>query len=164
MSYNNESYGEEDDTNYEYLFLTKNEMSRPDYRCVFDGFEMNVNGGYALTDKGKRIPKCLKYFNTSTVVGAKIKNAVDGGFYYDNNQVAYKVGSAFEQTLFKVKLGCNNESATLYYDNPQQYNRHQNNQRGKWDNDYNDSSSSQWEDRQNKFVENPRTAKNIIIR
>ena len=61
-------------------------------------------------------------FYTSSDTGCKIRNAVTG---YRTN---YKVGSADEDLFFKVKIvdgNCKKGSGTLFYDSPEQYEKHQ---------------------------------------
>jgi len=61
-------------------------------------------------------------FYTSSDVGNKIRNAITG---YRTN---YKVGSSDEDLFFKVKIvdgNCKKGSGNLYYDSPEQYEKHQ---------------------------------------
>ena len=124
MSYIDEfnGYG---DNEFEYdnddVYISKLERRRPDYHQIVIGYEQNVNKDNDLVIE----PIYLKYFETAMVVGAKIKNAIDGGYYYDKNKVPFKIGSKFEQTLFKVRQCNNNQSAVLYYDTESQYHKHQ---------------------------------------
>jgi len=60
---------------------------------------------------------------TSGDVGSKIRNAEDGNYY------KYKVGSKEEDLLFKIRLAkgelkTNNGSNLLFYDSPEQYEKH----------------------------------------
>lgn len=77
----------------------------------------------------------IDFFKTSCVPGSNIKNAISGNFY------PYLVGSSDEKLLFKIAL-CTGEKGTLnysyidkkfiaeqcplYYDSPEQYERHMN--------------------------------------
>jgi len=72
----------------------------------------------------------INLFNTSTNRNASIINAVSGYIYkseYPN--IKYKVGSAQENDLFKVRFLTHENNIpgiTLFYDNPEQYERHLN--------------------------------------
>ena len=74
--------------------------------------------------------KKINLFNTSTNINASIINAVSGYIYtseYPN--IKYKVGSAQEKDLFKVRFLTHENNIpgiTLFYDNPEQYERHLN--------------------------------------
>jgi len=61
-------------------------------------------------------------FYTSSDIGCKIRNAVTG---FRTN---YKVGSTDEDLFFKVKIvdgNCKKGSGHLFYDSPEQYEKHQ---------------------------------------
>lgn len=63
----------------------------------------------------------LFLFTTRTTPGAKIRNAMIGSFYND------RVGSINEYKYFKVTLATGHlkyDSNHLYYDNPEEYERH----------------------------------------
>ena len=73
--------------------------------------------------------KQIKLFNTSTNINSPIINAVSGYNYRsDHPNIKYRVGSAQEDDLFKVRFLTrenNIPGITLFYDNPEQYERHQ---------------------------------------
>jgi hypothetical protein len=72
--------------------------------------------------------KKINLFNTSESLNALIINAVTGIPYYnDGGDIKYRIGSAQENDVFKVKFitGENKiPGILLCYDNPEQYERH----------------------------------------
>jgi len=58
--------------------------------------------------------------------GTRIRNAVTGAYY---NEPCYKVGSLYDDILFKIidstALNGRTDPLMLYYDTPEQYERHQ---------------------------------------
>ena len=77
--------------------------------------------------EGKKVK--IEGFETRNVQNQRIINAVTGIPYFDEeDRNKYKVGSVQEDELFKVKMltGENKTgSMLLFYDNPEQYERHQ---------------------------------------
>lgn len=71
----------------------------------------------------------IKLFETKEKVNARIINAVTGIPYFDdeNKRYRYVVGSKQEDDLFKVKMlaGLGKNTALLFYESPDQYERHQ---------------------------------------
>lgn len=77
---------------------------------------------------GKRTK--IKLYETKERVNARIINAVTGIPYFDEREEPnrkYVVGSRQEDDLFKVKMlaGLGNHTALLFYESPDQYERHQ---------------------------------------
>jgi len=72
-----------------------------------------VDTGFALYG-GK-----VAYFHTSTNPGSTIRNAVTGIY-----ESGYLVGSVNEDLFFKVAFTTNATKQVLFYDSPEQYERH----------------------------------------
>jgi hypothetical protein len=79
----------------------------------------------------RRMDGCMKkinLFNTAESLNALIINAVTGIPYYnDGGEIKYRIGSAQENDVFKVKFltGENKiPGILLCYDSPEQYERH----------------------------------------
>ena len=123
--YNNEGVGLYDDE-YDNIPYTYNESTVTDDSTVFTPVKVKKNGKFVSVDPGhKRIgtkKNKIEYFATSNIPGVIIRNAVTGIPEYD------RVGNAMsEDQYFKVKYAGNdsgNELDTLYYDSPEQCERH----------------------------------------
>lgn len=89
------------------------------------------SGNKESKGKGKGKDEIIDYHKTSYVPGTHIKNAVTGDYY------PYLVGSIEEKMLFKVRLSTGEkgtlthingdwvpESNLLFYDSPEEYERH----------------------------------------
>jgi hypothetical protein len=63
--------------------------------------------------------KDMEFYGTTNNQGAKIRNAVDGSRYRE-----YLVGSKNEHMLFKVRCLAHKDPFTMFYDSPEQYERH----------------------------------------
>ena len=71
--------------------------------------------------------KKVRLFNSCVYTNAPIINAVTGLAYYGEGNLKYKIGSAQEDDLFKVRFLTregNIPGLTLFYDSPDQYERH----------------------------------------
>ena len=82
---------------------------------------------YQQIDKNKK--KKINIFNSSIQINSHIINATTGFPCVDDNMKYYTVGSKEEDLFFKVKFvsGENNiPGITLFYDSPEQYERHMN--------------------------------------
>lgn len=80
-----------------------------------------------MTFKGVSAVKKIRLYNSSVYTNAPIINAVTGLAYYTDGNQKYKVGSAQEDDLFKVRFltrEANLPGMTLFYDSPDQYERH----------------------------------------
>jgi len=128
MSYYDEYFFEQDDCDNVMAYnVTKKDMRRSDFHQINVGVKRCFDGTIYINNKtGEKEYDYFTCFETFNSVGNRLKNAIDGGYYYDKNAEPYKVGSAFEHTLFKVSLRINFMSVVLYYDTPDQYYRHQN--------------------------------------
>lgn len=86
-------------------------------------------GVFTIKRKVAGKTKTAEYYETKNIPNAKIVNAITGFPYMsDDGKIKYNIGSRSENLLFKVKLitGENkNASAILFYDSPEQYERHQ---------------------------------------
>lgn len=91
--------------------------------------KIKKNGKYVDEDPGHKIigkkKSKLEYFATSIIPGNTIRNAVTGIPEYN-----MKVGNGMiEDQFFKIKYAgndCGDSPDTLYYDNPEQCERHMN--------------------------------------
>tara|TARA_B110000444_G_scaffold165954_1_gene155094 strand:+ start:722 stop:1219 length:498 start_codon:yes stop_codon:yes gene_type:complete len=133
--YNNDEYNNDEYNNDEY---NNDDYNKTSYQCnesiitddstVFTEIKVKKNGKFVSADPGhKRIgtkKNKLEYFATSLIPGNTIRNAVTGIPEYN------KVGSAMsEDQYFKVRYAGNdsgNSPDTLYYDSPEQFERHMN--------------------------------------
>jgi hypothetical protein len=99
---------------------------------------MYINAGLQNADKGFRQVKrrngkiskyILDYYITSYTPDSRIRNAVTGIRYRDDNhKYKYVVGSLQENLFFKVSVsnGENGqEPVLLFYDSPEQFEKHQ---------------------------------------
>jgi hypothetical protein len=80
-----------------------------------------------MTVNGVTVMKKIRLFNSSVYTNSPIINAVTGLAYYTDGNLKYKVGSAQEDDLFKVRFLTregNLPGITLFYDSPDQYERH----------------------------------------
>jgi hypothetical protein len=80
-----------------------------------------------MTFKGVSAVKKIRLYNSSVYTNAPIINAVTGLAYYTDSNMKYKVGSIQEDDLFKVRFltrEANLPGMTLFYDSPDQYERH----------------------------------------
>jgi hypothetical protein len=71
--------------------------------------------------------KKIRLFNSCVYTNAPIINAVTGLAYYSDGNLKYKIGSAQEDDLFKVRFLTREggiPGLTLFYDSPDQYERH----------------------------------------
>ena len=71
--------------------------------------------------------KKVRIFNSCVYTNSPIINAVTGLGYYSDGNLKYKIGSAQEDDLFKVRFLTregNIPGLTLFYDSPDQYERH----------------------------------------
>ena len=69
----------------------------------------------------------INLFNTSLQINSSIINAVTGFPCINDDFKTYRVGSIHELLFFKVKFvsgECNTPCMTLFYDSPEQYERH----------------------------------------
>lgn len=76
---------------------------------------------------GHKKHKNINLFNTSLQINSQIINAVTGFPCINDDFQAYRVGSMNELLLFKVKFitgESNTPGITLFYDSPEQYERH----------------------------------------
>ena len=91
--------------------------------------KIKKNGKYVDADPGHKIigkkKNKLEFFATSIIPGNTIRNAVTGIPEYN-----MKVGNCMaEDQFFKIKFAgndCGNCPDTLYYDSPEQFERHMN--------------------------------------
>lgn len=74
-----------------------------------------VDTGFSVY--GKQFP--VAYFHTSTNPGSTIRNAVTGIY-----ESGYLVGSVNEDLFFKVAFTLGASKHVLFYDSPEQYERH----------------------------------------
>ena len=133
--YNNDEYNNDEYNNDEYSMDEYNNTSYPgnasiisEDSTVFTEVKVKKNGKFVSADPGhKRIgtkKNKLEYFATGTIPGNLIRNAVTGIPEYD------RVGGAMaEDQYFKVRYAGNdstNNPDTLYYDSPEQFERHMN--------------------------------------
>jgi hypothetical protein len=126
--YNNECMGGNYDDEYDNPPYTYNESVVTDDSTVFTPVKVKKNGKFVSADPGhKRIgtkKNKLEYFASGNIPGNIIRNAVTGIPEYD------RVGGAMsEDQYFKVRYAGNdsgNELDTLYYDSPEQFERHMN--------------------------------------
>jgi hypothetical protein len=65
--------------------------------------------------------KSIDVYSTSTNPGAQIRGAIGGSYYQ-----GFRVGTRDEDIFFKVMLATGecSDSSTLFFDNPEQYERH----------------------------------------
>jgi len=83
--------------------------------------------GYCCIHSNKKTPTgskiYIEYYHTKLTPGALIRNAMTGGYEYGN-----RVGSPNEDFFFKVTRAVgdfkNTDSHLLYYNSPEQYERH----------------------------------------
>ena len=93
----------------------------------------NINDkGYHRIRRQKKIGGkfVLEYYETSINVDTRIRNAVTGCRYRDDHpKLRYLVGSRQEDLFFKVIISNgengNNNPVFLFYDNPEQFEKHQ---------------------------------------
>lgn len=84
---------------------------------------------YTVTRKVNGKKKKINMFNTSTAINSYIVNAVTGFPYGNEGGLRYVIGSAQEKGLFKVRFLTHENNIpgiTLYYNDPEQYERHLN--------------------------------------
>ena len=82
---------------------------------------------YISVNGGENKLKKVRLFNSSLYTNAPIINAVTGLAYYNNGNLKYKIGSVQEDDLFKVRFLTREKNIpglTLFYDSPDQYERH----------------------------------------
>lgn len=102
------------------------ESKKTKIKTRFSELNKNDKGFFKLkTGKNKA---SITGFSTSFFPGATIRNASTGFFESDYmGKPIYKVGSEDEDLFFRVTLsvnGISNEPRKLFYDNPEQYERH----------------------------------------
>ena len=123
--YNNDEYNNDEYDNTPYTY---NESIISEDSTVFTPVKVKKNGKFVSADPGhKRIgtkKNKLEYFASGNIPGNIIRNAVTGIPEYN------RVGSALSEDIyFKVRYAGNdsgNELDTLYYDSPEQFERHMN--------------------------------------
>lgn len=85
-------------------------------------------GVFTIKRKVAGKTRTTEYYETKNIPNARIVNAITGFAYLSEDpKIKYIMGSKHEDSLFKVKLisGENkNASAVLFYDSPEQYERH----------------------------------------
>ena len=126
--YNNDEYNNEYNDEYNDTSYPGNVSIVSEDSTIFTEVKVKKNGKFVSADPGhKRIgtkKNKLEYFATSTIPGSLIRNAVTGIPEYD------RVGGAMaEDQYFKVRYAGNdstNNLDTLYYDSPEQCERHMN--------------------------------------
>lgn len=110
---------------------------------------------YRKIDKNKR--KKINIFNTSIQINSHIINATTGFPCVDDNMKYYVVGSKEEDLFFKVKFvsGENNiPGITLFYDSPEQYERHMNTP-------LSEGTKNQYYEKRNNFIRKNASKRNI---
>jgi hypothetical protein len=98
-------------------------MDRKKKKDVLSDFKKLDKGYHKIKRKNhKNINRNITIeLYTSGDIGCRIRNAVTGQRY------SYKVGSSDEDLLFSVKMATGefgNDAGALFYDNPEQYERH----------------------------------------
>jgi predicted 2-oxoglutarate/Fe(II)-dependent dioxygenase YbiX len=92
---------------------------------------VNDKGYHRISRRSKTGGKFnLEYYETSTTVDARIRNAVTGCRYKDDHpKLKYLVGSRQEDLFFKTAISnrdnVKNSPVFLFYDNPEQFEKHQ---------------------------------------
>ena len=101
--------------------ISKNETNQKVKKIMSDIYQNNK--GFHLV---KRQSKDRKWHNvevfSSGSQGSTIRNAISGSYYYGD-----RVGSIKEDLYYKVGISTGDvgrDSATLFYDSPEQYERH----------------------------------------
>lgn len=95
----------------------------------------NIDKGYCkihIRIDGRKVP--VEYYHSSFYPGSTIRNAVTGIY-----ESGYKVGKWHEDLFFKVMNGNGSNCNQLFYDSPQQYEKHflvtvSDSVKEKWDN------------------------------
>jgi hypothetical protein len=118
--YNNEIVEESDEDDYTYT----SSMNQ-----TFNRLRIRKPGLFTIKRKIANKTKTMEYYETKNIPNARIVNAITGFAYISEDpKIKYIVGSKYEDYLFKVKLISGedkNASAILFYDSPEQYERHQ---------------------------------------
>lgn len=89
----------------------------------------NKSSVYTVTRIVNGKKKKINMFNTATTINSYIVNAVTGFPYGNEGGLKYVIGSAQEKGLFKVRFLTHENNIpgiTLYYNDPEQYERHLN--------------------------------------
>jgi len=121
--------GEEDDYEFQALMSVDSEPTDMGSFNSFRKRNKSKTDSYKLLDKGyrkvtrryKRKTFEVELYITSNTPGMKIRDAITGSRYN------YLTGSIHEDQFFKIKYATGevgNDSATLFFDSPEQYERH----------------------------------------
>ena len=119
---------------------------RPNYRRSLDTRKLDKDFFQLKRENNRKISG----YGTLNVPCVSIRNAVNGYYITDSNNKRCRVGSLDEDLFFSVKismLGYDQEMRKLFYDNPEQCERHlridiSNDIKKKWSEKYNKKVAS----------------------
>jgi hypothetical protein len=110
-----------DDASVTTLASTVN-SARKRTRKLLEDMKKIDKGYHKLSITVNRVKKSVEVYGSSSVPGAMIRDAITGA-----KNPSYRIGSSDEYQFFKAKyvgLGCGSEGITLFFDSPEQYERH----------------------------------------
>jgi hypothetical protein len=93
---------------------TRSTVSKRKHNRKKEALMKMVDTGFAVYGR-----PAVAYFHTSTSPGSTIRNAVTGIY-----ETGYLVGSVNEDVFFKVAFTMGPTKQVLFYDSPEQYERH----------------------------------------
>lgn len=124
-NYWNENLSEQDNESLSTIVSRTSETKQDKIKNRFSELHKDDKGYFKL--KTGHNKQSITGFSTSYVPGATIRNASTGFFESDYlGKPIYKVGCDNEDLFFRVSCSVNgiNEPRRLFYDNPEQYERH----------------------------------------
>jgi len=121
---------DEDDFEYHYEPSVRSEETFPTSVNLKKNLRKNAMDPLKMVDKGyhklafhlKTGKKEVEVYASPTNPGFKIRDAITGARYQE-----YKTGSKYEDLFFKAIVVCghqNKDGLTLFFDSPEQYERH----------------------------------------
>lgn len=145
------------DTSYEPTVASNSACSRSSRNVRNKKEEVKASMYFIHRKIDKHKKKKINIFNTSIQINSHIINATTGFPCVDENMKYYSVGSKEEHLFFKVKFvsGENNiPGITLFYDGPEQYERHMNTT-------LSESTKIQYHEKRNRFIRKNASKRNI---
>jgi hypothetical protein len=115
------NYVGDDDVSVTTLASTVN-SARKRTRKLLEDMKKIDKGYHKLSITANRLKKSVEVYSSSSAPGAMIRDAITGA-----KDPSFRVGSNDECQFFKVRyaaLGCGSEGMTLFFDSPEQYERH----------------------------------------
>jgi len=111
MSYEEEFYGQDDGSDEQLSVDTQTRKNMKKFAKVSDDKQLHK---IMMGNK-----KTSNIFSSGDI-GSPIRNAINGQQY----NYKHRVGSAFEDLYFRVSYSIGNERKKLFFDSPEQYERH----------------------------------------